>query len=104
MIKRVNIDQVHAMMAEETDLKLYDIRDPNAFSAGHMVGAENLNGGNFAELTAQCEFDTPIVVICYHGHSSLTAGQVLINHGFENVMSMDGGFEAWRQSYPFEPA
>lgn len=102
MINRVSIEQVQAMVDTKPDVKLYDIRDPNSFAAGHMVGAKNLHGGNFAELTGQCEPDTPIVVVCYHGHSSLMAAQVLINHGFENVMSMDGGFEAWRHQYPIE--
>ena len=101
MINRVSIEQVQALLDEKKPIRLFDIRDPNSFSSAHMAGSDNLNSDNFADLTAGCEYDTPIVVVCYHGHSSLNAAQVLMNHGFENVMSMDGGFEAWRQTYPF---
>jgi thiosulfate sulfurtransferase len=43
----------------------------------------------------------PVIVCCYHGVSSQQAAQFLIHQGFENVYSMDGGFEAWRKELPF---
>jgi thiosulfate sulfurtransferase len=48
------------------------------------------------------EFDTPVIVCCYHGISSQQAAQFLIHQGFEEVYSLDGGFEAWRKDQPFE--
>jgi rhodanese-related sulfurtransferase len=33
---------------------------------------------------------------------SKQAAQFLIHQGFEEVYSLDGGFEAWRQNQPFE--
>ena len=32
--------------------------------------------------------------------SSITAAQFLIERGFDQVYSMAGGFEAWKQSFP----
>ncbi len=51
---------------------------------------------------ADVEFDTPVIVCCYHGISSQQAAQFLIHQGFEEVYSLDGGFEAWRKGQSFE--
>ncbi|MCV6069119.1 sulfurtransferase, partial [Escherichia coli] len=34
----------------------------------------------------------------YHGISSQGAAQYLVNQGFEQVYSVDGGFEAWQRA------
>ncbi len=36
--------------------------------------------------------------MCYHGISSQGAAQYLVNQGFEEVYSVDGGFEAWHRA------
>jgi thiosulfate sulfurtransferase len=82
--------------------KLVDIRDEASFSAGHIKGSTHLTNGSLHGFMSQVEFDVPVIVCCYHGHSSQQAAQFLIHQGFEEVYSMDGGFEAWRQSQPFE--
>jgi len=40
------------------------------------------------------------VVVCYHGNSSQQAAQFFAGEGFNDVYSMDGGFEAWKLQYP----
>jgi len=42
------------------------------------------------------------VVVCYHGHSSQPAAQYFAAQGFEDVYSMDGGFEVWKLNNPVE--
>ena len=48
----------------------------------------------------EAEFDQPVLVLCYHGNSSKGAAQYLINQGFDQVYSVDGGFDAWRTAFP----
>ena len=38
--------------------------------------------------------DLPVLVYCYHGISSQSAAEFLNQKGFEDVYSVDGGFEA----------
>jgi thiosulfate sulfurtransferase len=45
-------------------------------------------------------FFTPVVVCCYHGNSSQSAAQFLVEQGFTEVYSLNGGFEQWKVSYP----
>lgn len=88
--------------AKQDDYAVVDIRDPQSFANGHMRDALHLHNNNLAEFVANTPKDKPVVVVCYHGISSQQAAQVIAGQGFEQVYSMDGGFEAWRASQPFE--
>ncbi|MEP0357563.1 MAG: thiosulfate sulfurtransferase GlpE [Paraglaciecola sp.] len=79
-----------------------DIRDEASFAAGHIKGSVHLTNGTLNSFVSGVEFETPVIVCCYHGNSSQQAAQFLIHQGFEEVYSLDGGFEAWRQIQPFE--
>jgi thiosulfate sulfurtransferase len=50
----------------------------------------------------EVDFDTPVIVICYHGNSSQGAAQYLLQQGYDQVYSLDGGFEAWRKEFPVQ--
>jgi thiosulfate sulfurtransferase len=54
------------------------------------------------EFVQHTDKDTSLVVYCYHGNSSLGATAYLMENGFKDVVSMSGGFEAWRQVYEQE--
>ena len=86
----------------EGEVRIVDIRDDAAFSAGHIKDSIQLTNGSLHSFMSDVEFDTPVIVCCYHGVSSQQAAQFLIHQGFEEVYSLDGGFEAWRQNQSFE--
>ncbi len=39
--------------------------------------------------------DKPIIVLCHHGVRSQQAAKLLIQAGFKNVFSLEGGIDAW---------
>jgi len=41
--------------------------------------------------------DLPMVVCCYHGISSQGVAQFLVERGFDQVYSLEGGFEGYQQ-------
>lgn len=86
-------------VAEKLDkMAIADIRDSNSFLAGHMEGAVNLSNDNLADFMATTPKEQPVVVVCYHGISSQQAALFLVDQGYTEVFSMDGGFEGWRLS------
>ncbi len=84
------------------EIKVVDIRDDQSFELGRIPSAFHLSNGSMTQFVNEHDFYTPVVVCCYHGISSQQAAQYLIHQGFEDVYSMDGGFEAWRANYEFE--
>ena len=79
-----------------------DIRVPESFEAAHAVGAFHLTNGTLVRFMDEVDFDPPVSVICYHGNSSQSAAQYLLQQGYDEVTSLDGGFEAWRREFPIE--
>jgi thiosulfate sulfurtransferase len=80
--------------------KIVDIRDDQSFEQAHIPGAFHLTNGSIQRFMDANDFDTPVIVVCYHGHSSQQAAQYILQQGFETVYSMDGGFEGWRTQFP----
>ena len=97
----ISVQQAQQKQSEGT-VRFVDIRDDSAFEAGHIKDSTHLTNGSLHSFMAAVEFDTPVIVCCYHGISSQQAAQFLIHQGFEEVYSLDGGFEAWRKDQPFE--
>ncbi len=74
---------------------LVDIRDSASYIASHAYSARHLSNDNIVSFINEIEFDSVVVVMCYHGISSQGAAQYLVNQGYEEVYSVDGGFTAW---------
>lgn len=96
--KHISCEQVSEGLNK---LVIVDIRDEQSFQAAHIEGAYHLTNATIQDFMQEVEFEQPVVVVCYHGVSSQGAAQYMIGQGFEEVYSMDGGFEAWRKSYPY---
>lgn len=84
--------------------RLVDTRDPQSFALAHVAESYHLTNDTLVAFTNEADFDTPVIVMCYHGVSSQGAAQYLIEQGFEEVYSLDGGFEAWRRTQPIVAA
>ncbi|MDP2561716.1 thiosulfate sulfurtransferase GlpE [Psychrobium sp. 1_MG-2023] len=94
--KHLTVPQLHQLVSEQT-INIVDTRDPQSFALSHIDGAFNLNQGNLEQYLADCDMDQPLVVCCYHGISSQGVAQFLVERGFDEVYSLDGGFEAYQQ-------
>ncbi len=83
-------------------IKIVDIRDEQSYELAHIPGSYHLTNGSIQGFMDDNDPDTPVVVVCYHGHSSQQAAQYMLHQGFDEVYSMDGGFEVWRTQFPIQ--
>ncbi|MFC3284704.1 thiosulfate sulfurtransferase GlpE [Litchfieldella rifensis] len=81
-------------------LTLVDIRDPMSFVQGHIPGSRHLDNTSIAALLDETPRERPVVVVCYHGHSSQQAAAWLAGQGYVQVYSLDGGFTDWAVRHP----
>lgn len=100
--KRIPPEQAHAL--REQGAEVVDIRDPQSFALGHISGSRHLDNHSLHDFIAKADLDKPLIVTCYHGNSSQSAAAYLVNQGFSEVYSLDGGFELWRTTFPAETA
>ena len=71
-----------------------DLREAEAFQAGHVVGSKNLPGEPFGKLEKHKE--KPLLLICARGLQSTALAVKLRKQGFTNVMILTGGITAWK--------
>ena len=76
-----------------------DVRDYPSHIEGHIEPSLHLDQTNIHTLINQTPKDRPLVVYCYHGHSSQVTAQFLIDHGFSEVYNLEGGYEAWARAF-----
>ncbi|HGF5110937.1 thiosulfate sulfurtransferase GlpE [Vibrio parahaemolyticus] len=95
--QHIDVQGAQALL-EQGEAKLVDIRDPQSFAVAHAELAYHLTNDTIVAFMEDVEFEQPILVMCYHGISSQGAAQYLVNQGFEQVYSVDGGFEAWQRA------
>lgn len=94
--KHIDVAGTKALM--ENGARVFDIRDPGSYASGHISGAEHLTNDNLQQVITTTPTDASVVIYCYHGISSQQAAQYFVAQGFADVYSMDGGYEAWRNS------
>ena len=91
------------LAAKDTNLIILDVREREAFLAGHIDGAKHLPRGQL-ELRVNEELPDPtqrVLTCCEFGQISTLAAATLRAMGFQRAVAMDGGVKAWRAAgYP----
>lgn len=80
-----------------------DTRSAEHFSQGTIPGAQNIEWRTIFGATDQLPTDRKIVLFCNTGSLSAQAGFGLRVAGFENVLILQGGFEAWQREAAYKP-
>jgi rhodanese-related sulfurtransferase len=87
-------------------LIILDVRERDAYEAGHIPGAKLLPRGQL-ELRVNQDLPDPmrrIVSCCEFGRISTLATATLREMGYLRAVALDGGVKAWREAgYPLVP-
>ena len=81
-------------------LIVLDVRERDAYEAGHVPGAMHLPRGQL-ELRVNQDLPDPtrrIVSCCEFGRISTLAAATLRTMGFRRAVALDGGMQAWREA------
>ncbi len=102
----MSIDEVRARIERnDPDLVLLDVREKEAFTAGHLPGAKHLPRG-LIELNVDKALPDPgqhILTYCNFGKISTLAAATLRSIGYTRAVALDGGFNDWvKAGYPVE--
>jgi rhodanese-related sulfurtransferase len=86
--------------SRQDELVVLDVRERDAYEAGHIPGARLLPRGQL-ELRVNDELTDPtrrILVYCEFGRVSTLATATLREMGFRSAVALDGGMKAWRDA------
>ena len=93
-------DVTRARERIEQGAVLIDVREDNEFERDHADGARHMGRGIIERDIVQAFPDksTELILYCGGGYRSALAADMLQKMGYTNVISMDGGWKAWKDS------
>lgn len=97
----MSLDELERRLARKAnDFVVIDVRERDAFLAGHVPGARHLPRGQL-ELRVDEAFPDPdieILTVCEFGKISTLAAATLRELGFHRTVALDGGMKMWRDA------
>jgi molybdopterin/thiamine biosynthesis adenylyltransferase/rhodanese-related sulfurtransferase len=99
-IHEISADEAAARHASDEPPVLIDVREPDEFDQGAIDSSVHIPRGNLESRIGGIvpDLSTPIVITCQSGARSAFAARSLEELGYEDVVSLAGGFGAWKQS------
>ncbi len=99
-IREISLQELKAKLASDKSFTLIDVREESEWQAGHLPNAMHLGKGIIERdiETKVPEKNQEIVLYCGGGYRSALAADALQKMGYTNVLSMDGGFRAWKEN------
>ena len=101
---RAEISEVDATRARQVvdagDALVVDVREQDEWDEGHIPGAVHIPRGNLESRIERAAPDREraILLYCSAGNRSVFAAKTLAELGYEDVVSLSGGFTDWKRN------
>jgi rhodanese-related sulfurtransferase len=99
-IREIGPDDLLRIQKAGEEFTLIDVREPDEHAKGTIAGAVPMPRGilerDIDKITT--DKDRKIVLYCAGGFRSALAALSLKSMGFNNVISLSGGYRGWNQS------
>jgi sulfur-carrier protein adenylyltransferase/sulfurtransferase len=100
------VDATHAReLIDERDPVIVDVREQEEWDEGNIPGAVHIPRGHLESRIERAAPDSsrPVLLYCSSGNRSTFAAKTLGELGYEDVVSLAGGFTDWkRNGFPVE--
>lgn len=97
----MSLNELHERIARgDGDLVVLDVREKDAYAAGHIPGARHIPRGQL-ELRVNTDLPDPtarILSVCEFGKISTLAAATLRDLGYVRSVALDGGMRAWKDA------
>ena len=80
---------------EKGEYIIIDVRSKVDYNSGHIDGAKNIPFEDLQNSLDDLKKYETIFVQCNMGNTSSDAYKLLIQNGFDNVVNLEGGLNAW---------
>ena len=97
-VKELSVQEVNDLLEKNGKYLLLDVREKEEYREGHLAEAVSLPRG-FLEIKVETtvpDKSTPVIAYCAGGVRSLLAAKAMKEMGYQEVISMSGGYTAWK--------
>ena len=98
-LSKIGPAEVTRLMNHEKAL-LLDLRTAADFTTGHILSARNIPAAELEgrQKELQKHKKNPIILCCSRDSDGIKAGRILKFAGYEQLYSLKGGLESWRNA------
>jgi glyoxylase-like metal-dependent hydrolase (beta-lactamase superfamily II)/rhodanese-related sulfurtransferase len=94
-LEQIDVAELRARREEDPGLKVFDVRRPGEFGAGHLPGAVSLPLDRLARELDVLPPQGRVAVVCASGYRSSVAGSLLLQRKGVEPINVVGGTSAW---------
>jgi rhodanese-related sulfurtransferase len=99
-IQSISPDELAAIMRKE-EVHVLDVRKKSEYLSEHIIDAENAPLDFINESMAQIDKNKTYYVHCAGGYRSMIFNSTLRARGFDNLVDVNGGFKAIKETGKF---
>ncbi len=105
-VPQISVLDLYAQLCDQPDeVQVVDVRRPAEWEAGHIAQAGLKPLDKLDGMLAGLDTRMPVAVHCKSGYRSSIGASILRRSGFNEVMNVVGGFDAWQaHKLPVVPA
>jgi hydroxyacylglutathione hydrolase len=96
-VPQLTANELHERLASH-GLRVLDVRREGEWQAGHIAAADWWPLDKFRAVLPQVDPHAPLAVHCKSGYRSMIACSLLKRAGFNKVINLIGGFDAWQSA------
>lgn len=97
-MKRFSAKELRKYLLEcDSPPLLLDVREPWEFDCCNIAGSQLIPMREVPARAEELDLEQEIVLICHHGIRSRQVGNYLEMQGFNHLINLEGGVEAWAQ-------
>ncbi|WP_375559271.1 rhodanese-like domain-containing protein [Bernardetia sp. OM2101] len=98
-VEKLEAPEFRVKMVELRLYNLIDVRTPQEFAQSSIPKAKNIdfNNDSFEEELDKLEKYRPLFIYCKSGGRSAKAVEKAKEMGFERIIELDGGMDAWKE-------
>ena len=98
-IREISVEEAHRRV-KAGGVKFFDVREDHEWAEGHASGAAHLSRGILERDIEKAVPDTSaqVILYCGGGYRSALAADNLQRMGYTDVLSVRGGYRAWKQA------
>jgi glyoxylase-like metal-dependent hydrolase (beta-lactamase superfamily II)/rhodanese-related sulfurtransferase len=100
-ITSINVDELALRLNQEAQLSIVDVRKKSEYVSEHLVQAENLPLDTINDAMASLDKSKTYYVHCAGGYRSMVFTSILRARGYDNLIDVQGGFKAIKESGKF---
>lgn len=101
-ITSVSVDELARLKETDPELSILDVRKRSEHYSEHVIGAENIALDYINDHLAEIKKDKTYYVHCAGGYRSMIFVSILRARGYDNLVDVQGGFKAIKESGKFE--